>query len=227
MRKFLVLLALLISIAGYSQKKGFLSTSFGLGIPMSDFNYNANAKVGMGYGIEGGYYFTKGIGVGLKVSTITNKVDDYDFEQELKDAYIDYNYISVDATQWTSLDIAIGLYGKIPIGNKFEFEGKTLFGLLIVKSPEQRFTIMSDYVNLEYTEYPANSSVFPYNGEIVFKYLIGESSTINIFGSVTGANPTFNIYTRSNINGDITYDYGIYSQKVTLINTGIGFTYKF
>jgi len=229
MKQILIITALLISMTAFSQKKGFLSSSFGLGIPMSDYKWNANAKIGFGYGIEGGYYFTKGIGVGAKISTITNSVDEYfllyDFKQELSG--IDHNYISVNATEWTLLNLAIGIYGKIPIGKHFEFEGKTLFGFLITQSPKYEFEFESDYGDFNFVEYPANSSVFQYNGELTFKYLIGESSSINIFGSLTGANPTFNVDVESTIDGVRERDYDIYSQNILLINTGIGFTYRF
>ena len=229
MRKTLLIAALLVSFASYSQKHGFVSTFGGLGIPLSDYRLGGYAALGTNFGIEGGYYFNKSIGIGLRVASTSNNFDTYyyfaDFKRDLKSLGVDYTYLSAEAGKWSLLNFGLGIYSTINISEKFKIETKGVFGLLSVKSPYIDVSVETD--DFDMTLYQESSSVtsFQYNADIGFKYFISEEFSINIYGGLIGANPYFSSKIETTIDGDKSYDIDRYYQRILLINTGIGLTY--
>ena len=219
----------------YSSKKIELSKwhigiNAGPGFPSGDFaskdatmDKSGFAKFGYKVEVNGGYNFTKIIGIGIMAFLNSNGIDLEPLNNKLVSLYPGTSW-TYEPKRWAVYGAMAGLTIKYPASKKLYFETKILTGILKQNTPE--FLFKENYNTYRISE--KSSSSFTYLVYLGAIYPIEKSLYLTIGAEYIGSNPFFeNIQIENLRNNVTTVTSSSYTQKMQMFNFTIGFKHTF
>lgn len=234
---FALVLASLVS-DGQAPKRSFVAFSLIAPTPVGNYrstdvhnDYALFAKGGMGFGIEGAYMFHPYVGMGAMVAGISNKLDEAEFSDALKQGFKEQQGVLVNSrtkasSHWVQTAM-LGVYGSFPLKG-ISLDAKVLGGLLTYQFPHIQVNSTSGGVEVVQKMNAKSTTNFGLNAGVgarvkltehlalraTVEYLQG-SADLTIFQSVAAENGSL-----------LATDQQTYPFTISMVNFGIGLAYQ-
>lgn len=146
MRKlFLVSLFISYSLFSLAQEKtSFISIKAGASIPVGKYSaknldYGCFTTTGIGFAVEGAWFFMPWLGVGGQLNINFHPVDVgvLGWEKVQNDPFLDD--LTIRSESYRAMTLSVGMYGRWDIANRFSLNGKILGGTMLAQSPYQLY----------------------------------------------------------------------------------------
>lgn len=227
MKKILLIITLVLFVhIALKAQEHFIIINGGVTKPISDFAENNFGNENAGYatngynlGFEMGHFFNPYFGIGGGFKFNNSGFDNQKFNEYLDANYGDkFDTIYISSGEYNLQNFFAGLYGKVDLGNRISFFGKTFIGVLSTFRPDQRL----DYRNYGDLEITSNylqgklTGAFAWNLGAGMIIKLSDSFGIAATADYIGANPKFDVF-----NYD-TFEPEKEKQPVRYVNLNIG-----
>lgn len=228
-------LALVLALAGshsfaqvVKEKRHFVSLSGGAANPIGIFA-SVDPKVdNSGYAVtgyfvetEGVFYFIPYVGLGTKLGTMGNKIDEYAFKSSSG-----LNSANGTIGKWKSTYFMFGPAFAIPT-KSITVDFKLFLGAFSAKTPnvELSTNILGSPITIKQPSTSSTSIAFDFGMGI--RVNMSPSLALKFNLDVMNATPSFVTNTTATFEGEKFSDSNSFIQPMTMVNAGIGLAYQF
>ncbi len=198
-----VFILLILSCLNYpivfAQKhNSFIGIRFGAALPMGElashnYGYGGYALLGKSYGLEGAWFITPKIGLGLDYNSNSFEFASGYYSQDVLQANSqDYSHVSVLSSPYKIKTFMGGIYYKIHGTSKFSSTIKLMAGMFRASTPDQLYNIITiSYGNLSWWKTSASNLKWTFLTGLSLEYKLYDQVTLLLQTDFTYARPSF------------------------------------